>query len=143
MVNTVIPFIGEDNRYHFIYKITNKVNGKYYKGVHSTFNLNDGYLGSGVALNEAKEKYGKENFDIEYIKFFKDRDSALLGEFEYITDDDIKSSNCYNLVHGGREFALGKCVAYDENGIIYFIDNKDERFINGKLKSIIYNKVCI
>lgn len=31
---------------HFIYKTTNSVNGKYYKGMHSTDVLDDGYIGS-------------------------------------------------------------------------------------------------
>ena len=69
----------------YIYKITNNINGKYYKGVHSTVDLNDGYLGSGTMLNKAKEKYGKDNFSLEVIKFFKSREDALQGEFEYIT----------------------------------------------------------
>jgi len=32
-------------KYHFIYKTTNLLNGKYYYGMHSTDNLEDGYVG--------------------------------------------------------------------------------------------------
>jgi hypothetical protein len=38
-------------KYHIIYKTTNLINGKIYVGMHSTDNLNDGYLGSGWILN--------------------------------------------------------------------------------------------
>ena len=43
--------------YHYLYKVTNTSNQKYYIGVHSTTDLNDGYLGSGVAIKEAILKF--------------------------------------------------------------------------------------
>lgn len=33
-------------KYHFIYKITRLDNNRYYIGMHSTDNLDDGYFGS-------------------------------------------------------------------------------------------------
>ena len=51
--------------HHYVYIITNQLNGKQYVGDHSTNNLEDGYLGSGVLLLRAKKKYGKENFSRE------------------------------------------------------------------------------
>lgn len=41
--------------YHFVYKTTHP-NGRYYIGRHSTENINDGYLGSGVWVNGIKNK---------------------------------------------------------------------------------------
>jgi hypothetical protein len=40
-------------QYYIVYKITNLLNNKYYIGVHSTDDLNDGYLGSGRQIKEA------------------------------------------------------------------------------------------
>lgn len=34
--DSIVPFIGIDGYYHYIYIIVNDVNEKYYKGVHST-----------------------------------------------------------------------------------------------------------
>ena len=134
--NSIKPFIGEDGRYHYIYLITNNVNGKYYKGVHSTKDLNDGYLGSGTALQDAKNEYGKENFSIEIIKFFDSRREALNGEYEYITENDIESDNCYNLCYGGFATAVGKVTARDKDGNIYHVKVTDERL---KTKELVVN----
>ena len=41
---------------HLIYKITNKLNGKYYIGRHSTNNINDGYMGSGIGIKKCYKK---------------------------------------------------------------------------------------
>lgn len=66
-----------ENKLNFIYKTTNLTNNKAYVGQHSTNNLDDGYLGSGVALLNAVEKYGKEKFKCEILehclpcRFFK------------------------------------------------------------------------
>ena len=57
-------------RYSILYKTTNLVNGKIYIGVHSTDNLDDGYLGSGVALLAAIKEYGKKSFKRDILKFF-------------------------------------------------------------------------
>ena len=47
---------------YVIYEITNNINGKTYVGQHKTDNINDNYFGSGIAITQAVEKYGKENF---------------------------------------------------------------------------------
>lgn len=87
--------------YHFVYVVTNQVNGKYYKGKHSTNNLDDGYLGSGRAIKRAIKKYGKENFKREIVKMCTTEEEAYAFEKSFITRDDVESMNCYNTVYGG------------------------------------------
>lgn len=60
--------------YHYIYKITNLINGKIYIGQHTTSNLDDGYTGSGKILIRAIKKYGVENFRKEIQGFYEDID---------------------------------------------------------------------
>jgi hypothetical protein len=87
--------------YHFIYKTTNCLNGKYYYGAHSTKNIADEYLGSGVALKKAIQKYGKENFYREIIEFCNGEDEMYLKE-EKIVAEHYKKNECYNMNVGGK-----------------------------------------
>jgi len=88
-------------KYHFIYKTTNLANGKFYVGMHSTNNLNDGYLGSGKRLKRSIKKYGKENFKIEYLEFFDSRELLVEREKQLVNEDLLKDDNCMNLKTGG------------------------------------------
>jgi hypothetical protein len=44
--------------YKLVYKTVNNISNKIYVGVHSTEDLDDGYLGSGLLLNRAIKKNG-------------------------------------------------------------------------------------
>lgn len=95
--------MGKQNgkRYHFLYRTTNLVNDKYYYGVHSTYNLLDGYLGSGKRLKRAVEKYGAENFKIEILEFFESREEVLKREKEVVNETCLQDPLCMNLQTGG------------------------------------------
>jgi len=77
-------------------------NQKYYIGVHSTYKVNDNYLGSGTLIEHAIKKYGKCNFTREILSFYKTRDEALCAERDLITKEIIKDDMSYNLVPGGE-----------------------------------------
>ena len=55
--------------YYFVYKTTNKLNGKYYIGQHCTEYIDDGYIGYGKVFIKALKKYGKDNFYRKKLKF--------------------------------------------------------------------------
>lgn len=87
--------------YFYVYKIINKLNGKFYIGAHLTKNLNDGYMGSGVNIRRAIKKYGIENFEKEILKFFSNIDDMYEYEKGLVTEDFCKSELVYNMAPGG------------------------------------------
>ena len=95
---------------YIIYKTVNKINSKYYIGVHRTDNLNDGYMGCGhyrgrklrkeldTKLYRAFRKYGDDAFITEILYKFDNDVDAYNKEKELI---DITDKNCYNHKPGG------------------------------------------
>jgi hypothetical protein len=98
----------KEHNYHYIYKTTNLINGKYYIGMHSTSNLEDGYIGSGTYLKRSINKYGKENFKFEIIEYCPNRKSLKEREKELVNEDFISNLLCMNLKTGGDGGNLGK-----------------------------------
>lgn len=70
--------------FYGIYRITNLLNGKMYVGQHTTDDLDDGYMGSGVILRHALKKYGKENFRKEWLMFCEDADELNYMERVFV-----------------------------------------------------------
>lgn len=93
-------------KYHFTYKTTNIINSRYYLGMHSTNRIDDGYLGSGTRLRYEVTKYGRDNFKVEIIKYFNSREDLVQAEMQLITEQDLNSVNCLNLITGGNGFSI-------------------------------------
>lgn len=90
-----------NKKYHYFYKITNRINGMFYYGIHSTNDLNDDYMGSGKRIRAAIKKYGVENFTKEIIKFFPTLKELSDYEQQIIDESLLNDPKCYNLVKGG------------------------------------------
>ena len=106
--------------YYTVYHITNLVNNKTYIGKHKTNDLDDDYMGSGIALNRAKLKHGIENFKKEIIHIFdnsqemNEMEKKLVvinettynlkeggnGGFDFINDNNMRADNSKNLLYG-------------------------------------------
>ena len=91
--------------YNYLYKIVNKINNKFYIGVHRTDNMNDGYMGSGKHLKRSIAKYGVENFEKTIIENYKTYQEALDAERGIVTPELIERSDNYNQKEGG----FGSC----------------------------------
>lgn len=109
-------------KYNYFYKITNNINGHFYFGVHSTNNLDDGYMGSGKRLHIAYKKYGIENFSKEILKFFDTAKEAYEYEAEVVNESLVKDDTCYNIQQGGKSISLsGFITVKTKNSSEYFV----------------------
>lgn len=98
-------------KHHVIYKTTCLITGKYYIGMHSTDNLNDGYKGSGKYLRHSMNKHGEENHVVEILEHHKSRELLRLREEKIVTLEIIDDPKCMNLRLGGCGGIPGHLVA--------------------------------
>jgi len=101
--------------FYTIYKITNKINNKFYIGMHKTNNLDDGYMGSGKLLKRAVKKYGIKNFIKEILYVFDNEEDMKNKEKELV----VISEQSYNLCEGGH-------------GGFSYINRNPEKFLTEK-----------
>jgi hypothetical protein len=112
-------------KFHYIYKITrNDGSGKYYIGMHSTDDLEDGYFGSGQLLWKSIKKHGKEKHSMEILEFLPSRRELKTRERELVNEEIVNDPRCMNLCLGGDGGfdtlnANGQNL-YGKNGLIGF-----------------------
>ena len=95
---------------HYLYKITNSINDRFYVGVTSQ-DINN-YWGSGIAIKNALKKHGRKSFKKEVLAIYHDKKEAYDIERELITSEFIGSNPlCYNMCVGGKGGDL-----YDRSG---------------------------
>lgn len=90
-----------ERKYHYIYKTTCTVTDKFYIGMHSTDNLEDGYIGSGKRLWHSIRKHGIENHVREILEFLPNRSSLKSREKEIVNEVFLQDPMCMNLQLGG------------------------------------------
>lgn len=116
---------------YIIYKITNTINNKFYIGKHQTNNINDSYMGSGIAIAKAIKKYGKENFIKEILFVFDNEQDMNKKEKELITEELVSDPNCYNIGVGGEGGPQFKGKHHTKESMIKMIETRKK---NGHLK---------
>ena len=91
----------DKRKFHYIYKIT-RFDGKYYIGMHSTDDLEDGYFGSGQLLWKSIAKHGKEKHSKEILEFLPSRQKLKTRERELVNEEIVNDPLCMNLKLGGE-----------------------------------------
>lgn len=90
--------VGPQGNCMIIYKTTNLINGKFYVGKDER-NKPD-YLGSGINLNRAIKKYGRENFIKETLEVCYTREELIEREKYWIKETRAQELG-YNIADGG------------------------------------------
>lgn len=67
-------------KYHFTYITINIINNKKYIGDHSTDNIDDGYLGSGLYLKKAIKNTAKKILKKKLFHFTKPKKTLLMNK---------------------------------------------------------------
>lgn len=98
----------KQQRFYYVYLITNLINGKQYVGDHPTCNLKkDYYFGGGLLINKAKKKYKRINFKKEILEFFPSKQEAFDAQEKYIKQFNTLTPNGYNISPTGGFGVVG------------------------------------
>lgn len=131
-------------KYHYFYKITNNINNHFYYGIHSTNNIEDGYMGSGSRLHHAYKKYGMENFTKEILKYFDTREELAQYEADVVTEELVLDENCYNISCGGEKWnTLNSISVIDKDGNRFRCKANDPKWLNGEYHTSTTGKAVI
>ena len=97
----------KDGKFHYLYKTVHIPTSRYYVGKRSEKTMSS-YLGSGYHLKNAIKKYGKQEFSKIILCYFESGEAAYEAELRYITEDMVKSKDCFNERLGGTGSGMGK-----------------------------------
>lgn len=90
--------------YGYIYLTTNLINNKIYVGQHKAKKFSDKYLGSGVNIRKAINKYGKQSFRVSLLEWCETQDIADNKELYYIDKFNSRDITIgYNITIGGQK----------------------------------------
>ena len=120
-----------EKKIHYLYKTTCVITSRWYIGLHSTNNMEDGYMGSGKRLRYSIRKYGVDNHKKEILEFFETRELLVEAEIKAITADMITDTDCMNIVDGGGGFTseYAKICAIKSNEKQRFLRENDQEWV--------------
>jgi hypothetical protein len=131
----------KQHTYHYIYKTVCLITEKFYIGMHSCSNLEDGYMGSGKRLRYSIRKHGIENHTKEILEFFNNRESLAKREAEIVNEQFLQDPLCMNLKTGGSGGLQSKenCIKRMQGGVKAWLkflnDNPGYRLILAERRS--------
>lgn len=124
----------------FIYKTTCLINNKFYIGMRTSYNINDGYIGSGKLLQRSIKIHGSENFKFEVLEYCANKEELCKREKEIVNEYLLKDPLCMNLKIGGEGgFMKSYVTVKDENNNYFYVNIENEDYKSGKLIHVAKN----
>lgn len=134
-------------KHYYVYRITNKVNGKPYIGSRKYEGddpYTDSYMGSSIYLNEEMKTIGISNFEKEILGFYDSPEEALNAESEMIESINTLEPRGYNRYIPLKGFCRTNVGVTDEarSNMSYSAlnRNRDDKEIGKKIKEAWLNK---
>lgn len=130
------------SKYHYAYRITNKVEQKHYYGarssnVHPSEDLGIKYFSSSTdKVFLAEQVSSPENFKYKVIKIFETREEAIALEIKLHAKFNVGvNESFYNKAKqtSARFDTSGKITVKDVFGNSFSVDKEDERFLSDEL----------
>lgn len=128
------PFIGKDNRFHYVYRVFVPYTEWEYIGSRTSDNWeNDTYLGSSSydTYQDDINESGEVLFEI--LSFHNNRNSANKEERRLVTKDFLKQERVYNKCRPSKSTTVGCITVKDKDGNTLSIKTDDPRYISGNL----------
>ena len=129
---------------HYIYEITNNINGMKYIGKRSCHCEieKDRYMGGGSLLRKAQKKLGIENFTKRILAIADDDDMVLDLESYYIEKRNaVESDMYYNQVYGGSVTHMFKHNEKDKQELVRKRISEKNKGTNAGVNSRVAKKV--
>lgn len=101
---------------HYVYKITNNINRRFYVGVR-TFNgivQTDPYMGSGKIIRLAIKKQGIQNFSKQILGIFHDKSLAYAYQKIIVNQQFVDNPMTYNIKIGGVGGSTNNGIPHSE-----------------------------
>lgn len=101
---------------HYVYKITNNINRRYYVGVRTYDGIvqNDPYMGSGKIIRLAIKKQGIQNFSKQILGIFHDKSLAYAFQKILVNQQFVDNPMTYNIKIGGVGGSTNKGIPHSE-----------------------------
>lgn len=125
-------------KFFVIYQITNLLDNRIYVGLHSTYNINDKYMGSSKHLKKDLKELGRQNFIKEILHVFNNKEDMIKMEAEIVTKNFCHRIDTYNRMVGGINdgLTIDMVSVVDKDGNNLRVYRDDPRYISGELISV-------